>query len=157
MALIIKRFISRAAVVVSLVLICSVIFHPESTTAGTIVSGGLWTGSVEPDFYIHFRATQKKITKLTFTVVAACLTKDTGETFNKTVVVRTSQTPALNLRNGQSRGQFEVKSTLEKANVAYNIRLSGSRGTARLTYWYDIDTESCNAGPVKITVRRLRN
>ena len=126
----------------------------QQAIAGTIVSGGLWVGSVEPDFYMHFRATQRRIRSLAFTVVAACLTKDTGESFNKTITVGTSQTPALAMRDGKSRGQFEITSPLEQANVRYNISLAGNRGTARITYWYDIELETCTAGPVRIPVRR---
>ena len=129
----------------------------NDTYAGTVVSGGLWAGSVEPDFYIHFRATQRRISKLAFTVYASCETKDTGESFGKTVVVGVTQTPVLSMRNGQARGQFEVQSELEKANVRYNFKLSGNRGTVRLTYWYDIELETCTAGPVRIPVRKSQS
>ena len=150
---VLRKFSSLALFVISTVItgLC-----PAHSFAGTIVSGGLWVGSIEPDFYIHFRATQRRISKLAFTGVAACLTKDTGEVFNKQITISVGQTPFLSMRNGRSRGQFEVQSPLEQGTVLYDIRLAGKRGTAKITYWYDIELEACNLGPVRIPVRRSR-
>jgi hypothetical protein len=148
-----KNNLSLAA----LLILFAISILPCSAFAGTIVAGGLWVGSLPPDFYVHFRATQQRVRKLAFTGVAACLTKDTGETFNKQIVISQAQTPAaISLRNGRARGRFVVRGLMDGGNVNYDIRLAGSRGSIRLTYWYDLPLESCNLGPVKFAIRRSR-
>ena len=152
-----KKVLCKSAALALLIIMSSVmVLSPAPASAGTIVAGGLWAGTASSDYYIHFRANQRKIYQLAFTGYAACLTKDTGESFGKSILVGVTQTPVLSMRNGRARGQFEVLSDLERANVRYDIKLAGARGTARLTYWYDIELETCNAGPVRIPVRRSR-